>query len=90
MEILMDGLQLKAYQEYPPPSQNWNLSWRTWGLGLARILLMEDLVQGTGVWKLIAVSPMDTVSFIHVCFSIVITKAVDLELLKFRFKYIRK
>ena len=39
-----------AYQEYPPPTHthpNCNFSWRT--------------VQGTGVWRLIAVSPTYTV-----------------------------
>ena len=39
----LDGLQVKAYQEYPAPSpplpQNWNLSWRTSVLILPRMPL---------------------------------------------------
>ena len=56
----MHGLWVKAYQEHPSPSPlrtfvlslqriNWKFLWRT--------------VQGTGVWRLIAVSPVDTLSF---------------------------
>ena len=63
---------------------------RDFSMSLPRKHLMEDFVQEIGVWRLIAVSPTDTVSSTHVCFFIVITKAVDLDLLKFIFKYIRK
>ena len=51
-ELFMEdlGISGKCFPRISPPP--WNFSWRN----------LEDFVQGTDVWRLIVVSPADTVS----------------------------